>query len=38
MDQFIAQITDNTKLIFICNPNNPTGSIITHEEAEKIIK
>ncbi|ACB85616.1 histidinol-phosphate transaminase [Natranaerobius thermophilus] len=37
IDQFIAQITDNTKLIFICNPNNPTGSIITHEEAEKLL-
>lgn len=27
----LAAITPQTALIFICNPNNPTGQIITHE-------
>ena len=27
-------ITDRTKLIFVCNPNNPTGTVVTHAEVE----
>jgi histidinol-phosphate aminotransferase len=29
--------TSKTKIIFICNPNNPTGTIVTKEEVEKFI-
>ena len=29
--------TNRTKLIAVCNPNNPTGSILTEEEMQKII-
>ena len=31
-------VTDKTKLIFIANPNNPTGTIITHDELEGLLK
>lgn len=31
-------ITDKTKIIWICNPNNPTGTIITAKEQEEFIK
>lgn len=31
------QITDKTKLIFICNPNNPTGTIVTEEEVARFM-
>ncbi|MFA4858033.1 MAG: histidinol-phosphate transaminase [Candidatus Margulisiibacteriota bacterium] len=27
-----AQVTLNTKIIFLCNPNNPTGTIFTHKQ------
>ncbi|MEO0525593.1 MAG: histidinol-phosphate transaminase [Bacteroidota bacterium] len=27
-----AAIDEDTKLIYICNPNNPTGSLTSHEE------
>ena len=28
----------NAKIIFLCNPNNPTGTIISQEEIEKIVR
>lgn len=31
-------ITDKTRLIFICNPNNPTGTIVQHEAVARFIK
>lgn len=31
-------ITDNTKLIFVCNPNNPTGTIVTKDEVDDFMK
>jgi histidinol-phosphate aminotransferase len=31
-------ITKKTKLIFIANPNNPTGTFITHEKLYKFIQ
>ncbi|MFW9200932.1 histidinol-phosphate transaminase [Corynebacterium striatum] len=30
-------VTDKTKVIFVCNPNNPTGSIITKEEFDEFL-
>jgi histidinol-phosphate aminotransferase len=31
-------ITDKTKLIFIANPNNPTGTIVKKEEVKEFLK
>ena len=30
-------ITDRTKLIFLCNPNNPTGQIVREAELKEVI-
>jgi len=32
MDKFREAITDKTKIILYCNPNNPTGTIYTKEQ------
>jgi histidinol-phosphate aminotransferase len=33
----LGQITDKTKLVFICSPNNPTGGIISEVGLRKIL-
>jgi histidinol-phosphate aminotransferase len=32
-----AAITSKTKMIIVCNPNNPTGTIVTKEEIEEFL-
>ena len=36
IDEFEKKITDKTKGILICNPNNPTGYLYSKEELEKL--
>lgn len=37
IDAIIAAITSKTKIIFIANPNNPTGSYLSELEIKKLI-
>ena len=37
-DKIIASINSNTKLIFICSPNNPTGNLIDRRAILEIIE
>jgi histidinol-phosphate aminotransferase len=32
-----GQIDKETRIIFLCSPNNPTGDIITQEEADRFL-
>ena len=32
-----AAVTERTKLIFVCNPNNPTGTTITSDDFEALM-
>lgn len=32
-----AAVTEITKLVFICNPNNPTGTYVTHAELHEFL-
>ena len=38
LDGMLERITPQTRLIFLCNPHNPTGSIISRNEFESFIK
>lgn len=38
VDNFLKGITNKTKIIFVANPNNPTGSYISHSEIERLIQ
>jgi len=37
LPQVLASITDRTRLIFLCNPNNPTGTVIKPAELDKFL-
>jgi len=37
IDAILAAITSKTKIIFIANPNNPTGSYLNKSEVQKLI-
>ncbi|WP_053913051.1 histidinol-phosphate transaminase [Streptomyces sp. SCSIO 75703] len=37
LDAMAAAITDRTRLIFVCNPNNPTGTVVRREELERFL-
>jgi len=37
IDGFIDRLSNKTKLVFLCNPNNPTGTIITKNEFKKFM-
>lgn len=37
-DRLLAACDKNTKIIWICSPNNPTGNSMNREEVVKVIK
>lgn len=38
LSAMLASVTDKTRLVFIANPNNPTGTIIQQHELEAFVK
>ena len=37
IDAMIAAITPRTRAVIVCSPNNPTGTIVTREEFERLM-
>ncbi|WCC79999.1 histidinol-phosphate transaminase [Cutibacterium equinum] len=37
LDAMAAAITDRTRLIFLCTPNNPTGTVLHTDEVEEFL-
>lgn len=38
LEGILSKINNKTKLIYITNPNNPTGTIVSHNELEEFFK
>lgn len=37
LDAMAAAVTPRTRLIMVCSPNNPTGTVVTHDELERLL-
>ena len=37
LDELHSTVTDKTRLIAVCNPNNPTGHVMTPEEMDAVV-
>ncbi|MDG5486879.1 histidinol-phosphate transaminase [Mycolicibacterium gadium] len=37
LDAMLAAITDRTRLIFVCNPNNPTSTVVDPEKLASFV-
>jgi histidinol-phosphate aminotransferase len=37
LDAMAAAVTPNTRLIFVCSPNNPTGTVVHRAEFERFL-
>lgn len=38
LETMLSKVNDKTKIVWICVPNNPTGTINTHEEIKSFMK
>ena len=37
LDGLEKAVTEKTKVVMVCNPNNPTGAVLTEEEMDAIV-
>lgn len=37
LDALVNAITEDVRLIFVCNPNNPTGTTVTHDQMADFL-
>ncbi|MDK7135689.1 histidinol-phosphate transaminase [Corynebacterium sp. UMB4614] len=38
LDAMLAAVTERTRLIFVCNPNNPTGTVVPQARLTEFLK
>ena len=38
VDEILATADDNSKILFLCSPNNPTGNSFSNKAVEKLLK
>lgn len=38
LEAMLGKVSERTKIVWICNPNNPTGTIVTHDEVKSFLE
>ena len=38
IENILAELTDDTQMLILCNPNNPMGNVYSYEEFETLFK
>ena len=38
VDAILASVTDRTKIVMVCNPNNPTGHLVPAADIERLVR
>ena len=38
LEAMLAAVTDKTRIVFLCNPNNPTGTIYTRDAFDRFVE
>jgi len=38
LEEMLSKATAKTKIVWICNPNNPTGTIVTHQQLKQFME
>jgi histidinol-phosphate aminotransferase len=38
LEEILRRVTPRTRLVFICNPNNPTGTMVTQEALQAFLE
>ncbi|NLA57539.1 MAG: histidinol-phosphate transaminase [Firmicutes bacterium] len=38
IENILQALSSRTKIVFLCNPNNPTGTVITQDELDRLIQ
>ncbi|MGH2629250.1 MAG: aminotransferase class I/II-fold pyridoxal phosphate-dependent enzyme [Actinomycetota bacterium] len=38
LDQLYDAVTKRTKVVMVCNPNNPTGHVLTEHEMDEVVR
>lgn len=38
VDHVLAAVTERTRVVYLCNPNNPTGAIIESAEFDRLVE
>lgn len=38
LEELQAQVTPRTRLIYVCNPHNPTGAVLSEHEMREIVR